>query len=94
MNIKISFVVICVLVSVLLFVGFFTIFVITRNQHITVEGDDAALDEEIVNEETTTAAAAESSEGDFHPFAVIVAPKVCKEKERYDPVSNTCRKVY
>lgn len=89
MNIKISYVVVCVLVSVLLFVGVFTIFMITRNHHITaIEAAPVQLDEE----ETTTLTV--SVEEVFQPFVVIEAPKVCKEKERYDPASKTCRKVY
>lgn len=88
MNIKTSFVVICVFVSVLLLVGFLTVFVITSNS----SSDD--LQEEIVSEETTTLWNGADLNFVLKPAVIIDAPKLCKDKEKYDTASKICRKVY
>jgi hypothetical protein len=82
MNSKILIAIICVTISIVL-VGVLTIFVMSRNN------DD--------DRDDTTEMMINLTQIDFGGPAtatVITAPKVCKNGEKLETKSNTCRKQY
>jgi hypothetical protein len=87
-NIKILLFVVCITICALLLIGFLIMFEMRRNESSDDENDTTEIVTEMMINSTEIL-----FEGPM-PATVISAPKICKDGEKLETKTNTCRKKF